>query len=201
MSIWRSRTFIAIAVATMATVVFSILVLFQGMSESRDDRQQLREADAVMAQQLKDAEQEAARQNAFAEALQRQIEELGEQPIVVTPPVGSVAPNAPIYLEPSAEQVLDSLRAIVPSLLLDLCDGDCKGEQGEQGVQGLPGTPGVDGKDGKNGRGIASMVCVIPPGQEPFEFSVTYSDGTQEVVQCEPASDPDEPVIEGEANG
>lgn len=51
-------------------------------------------------------------------------------------------------------------------------DGRCRGAVGPQGPAGAPGT---------DGRGIASLVCRSVPS---LEFTVTFTDGTQQTIDC-----------------
>lgn len=63
-----------------------------------------------------------------------------------------------------------------------------KGEKGDKGDKGEKGDPGTNGTNGSNGRGIQSIACT----QGNASFTITYTDGTSETVECSGG-----PLIEG----
>jgi len=55
------------------------------------------------------------------------------------------------------------------------------GADGKDGVDGKNGTDGKDGTNGTDGRGISSVQC---DGTPTTKFTIFYTDGTQQQVEC-----------------
>lgn len=181
----RTRAAVAVATAGVAVVVFSLLSLFQRTSEQSEENERLRQADIIAYERLTKAEEEALRQNGIAVALQKQIEELGERPVVIPDPVDTVRGGPTIvYQRPSREQIVDSINAALPGALRAICASACQGPAGERGADGPPGPAGpagADGTDGRDGRGIAALSCT---SLTPLSITVAYSDGETATVAC-----------------
>lgn len=136
-----------------------------------------------------------------SEVLARQVESLGEEPIV------DPTPSAPVIIvgqpgqrgEPGPPPSDTALLAAV----MEFCEkaGVCEGEDGadstvpgppgpagKDGKDGadsdVPGPPGADGTDGKDAPRIVGISCTatLPNG---FRFVFTFDDGTDVVVRCE----------------
>lgn len=80
---------------------------------------------------------------------------------------------------PSASQVEAAVQAYCSTR------NGCRGPQGEVGETGPAGPEGQRGPVGEPGRGITSIAC---SGLPPQSFTITYSDGTVETIECSPST-------------
>lgn len=169
---------------SLAIIALASVLLWQGISTSRQQAQNSSQQALSLAQQV--AAACAARQidtdlNQLCKNA-RQVEE-EQQPLI-----GPQGPPGPIGLTgPQGPPGLDGLPGIgikgdkgdpgEPGK--DGVDGKdgADGTNGVDGVNGTNGTDGAPGVDGKDGRGIESMTC-----GDTGEFVVHYTDGTDQVV-------------------
>lgn len=181
----RTRPIVALATVGVAVLVYSLLVLFQRSEFQSEENERLKQADIIAYQRLTKAEEEALRQNGIAVALQEQIEELGERPVVIPDAVDTVRGGPTIvYQRPSREQIVDSINAALPGALRAICASACQGPAGDRGADGSPGPAGPAGPagaDGRDGRGIAALSCT---SLTPLSITVAYSDGETATVAC-----------------
>lgn len=181
--------------------------------------------------------QKTVRVLSAAKRLERQVERLGEEPVVETDEIPEVTENVPLQGEPGPPpSPIQIQQAVDQYCAAGLCEGDsptsqeillavdvycslrddCTGSrgpagprgaagtdgsdgvdgepgtvgaQGPVGPEGPPGPPGADGSngtDGANGEdgvGITSIDC-SSNSLTTFEFTVTYTDGTQQMFSC-----------------
>ncbi len=200
-----------VAVLFGAWVVMTLLTVLIGQEASRDDRADLRA-------QLDVAQEEIDTNAAAAEILARQVEGLGEEPVVQPPAVspGALTPPSVRFLPvpgqqgeegppPSFAAVLDAVDRLLADALVASCGGSCRGEDGES-IQGPPGETvvgqkgdvgetgqkGETGAKGDPGRGVRSAVC-----GDDGRWTVTYTDDTtSDGGRCLPLAPDPEPTPE-----
>lgn len=180
------------ALIAVAAIAYALLWLSTRSIASSADREAIRD-------EVHTLETSLAAQEATSTALADQLESLGQVPIVDPPKQSSSGPS------------VDLLRSLVRFAVESSCGGpSCLGPVGPPGapsevpgpagddgadgrngadstVPGPAGPPGANGAPGANGRGIASLTCT---SDVPFEFVVTFDDGTTQTVTCGPAVEP-----------
>lgn len=187
---------IAVLVVAGALLVSTVLHL-------ATDAERFREADAASIAERTQLRADLEQQQAAVELLSKQIEDLGQAPIVDPPPTNSgKAPS------------IDLVRTLVDLGLSARCaNGACvgpagppglpstiPGPPGEDGRNGVDGAPGADstipgppgatgppGANGVNGAGIASLSCT---SALPIEITYVLTNGTTATVSCGGASTP-----------
>lgn len=171
------------------------------------DAEQFQDADKASVAERTQLRADLEQQQAAVELLSKQIEGLGQAPIVAPPPSKS----------PTAAPSFDFIRSLVDLGLAQRCaNGACvgppgppgapslvpgpAGKDGINGVDGAPGPPGADstvpgppgppgpaGGPGADGAGIASLSC---SSALPIEITYVLTNGTTATVSCGGASTP-----------
>lgn len=189
------------------TVLVTAVILAGGwlvfaMLHLISDAERFQDADAASIAERTQLRADLEQQQAAVELLSKQIEDLGQSPIVDPPPSKS----------PTAAPSFDFIRTLVDLGLAQRCaNGACvgppgppgapslvPGPAGKDGVDGAPGPPGADstvpgppgatgppGANGADGAGIASLSCTSPL---PIEITYVLTNGTTATVSCGGAS-------------
>lgn len=196
-------TFAVAVVLFGAVVIYALLLLGSRSVQSSTERQELFDRTDRQSQTITNLEAELSAQEATATLLADQIESLGQEP-VVTP---TAAPSSSTSSAPSVSFIQ---RLIDLGIAARCADGACVGPVGPAGppstvpgpagqagrdgadstVPGPEGPPGANGVNGADGRGIASLSC---SSLVSFEYTVTYTDGSTQMVSCGPSPEP--PVV------